>query len=185
MEITLAIVVATAVIFFGALISAGNERQRKAIDELREQIALWAMQDLRIKCEQLARDVRIDDPLSWFNKVVSKIMGNDLLLQVVESFDDPPALECDATNGFAKLIFTPVHPSQIIRMSRERHDRLSQYGKRNPLFLLPKKARFYELSILNSGILFDLELSLAWKGVTGNPIVQTDRLWVYKIASEQ
>jgi len=51
MEIILALVVAVAVIFFGALISAGNERQRKAIDGVREQIVLWAMQDLRIKRE--------------------------------------------------------------------------------------------------------------------------------------
>jgi len=68
MELVLAIVVVVAVIFFGALISMGNERQRKAIDELREQTALWAMQDLRIKRERLARDVRVDDPLSWLNK---------------------------------------------------------------------------------------------------------------------
>jgi hypothetical protein len=66
MEIILAIVVATAVIFFGALISAGNERQRKAIDNLREQTSLWAMQDLRIKRERLAREVHMNDPLGWF-----------------------------------------------------------------------------------------------------------------------
>ena len=39
MEIILAIVVASAVIFFGALISMGNERQRKSIDNLRDQLA--------------------------------------------------------------------------------------------------------------------------------------------------
>jgi hypothetical protein len=55
MEITLAVVVAAAVIFFGALISTGNERQRKAIDGLREQVIMWAMQDLRIKREKLTR----------------------------------------------------------------------------------------------------------------------------------
>ncbi len=59
MEIILAIVVAAAMIFFGALISIGNERQRKAIDALREQTELWAMQDLRIKRERLVREVRV------------------------------------------------------------------------------------------------------------------------------
>lgn len=43
MEIILAIVVAAAVVFFGALISMGNERQRRAIDELREQVVMWAV----------------------------------------------------------------------------------------------------------------------------------------------
>lgn len=68
MEIILAIVVGVAVIFCGALISMGNERQRRAIDDLREQVVRWAIQDLRIKHERLARDVRIDDPLDWLNK---------------------------------------------------------------------------------------------------------------------
>lgn len=72
MEILLAIVVVSAVIFFGALISMGNERQKKAIDDLREQVSLWAMQDLRIKHEGHARDVRIDDPLGWLNTLATK-----------------------------------------------------------------------------------------------------------------
>ena len=55
MDAVLAIFVLGAVIFFGALISAGNERQRKALDGIREQTALWAMQDLRLKREKLAR----------------------------------------------------------------------------------------------------------------------------------
>ena len=36
-------------VFFGALISVGNERQRKAIDGIREQASFWAEQDLRLK----------------------------------------------------------------------------------------------------------------------------------------
>jgi hypothetical protein len=34
--------VIAAVLFFGALISVGNERQRKAIDGIREQASFWA-----------------------------------------------------------------------------------------------------------------------------------------------
>src|SRR5512147_1777692 len=94
MEIILAIVVATAVIFFGALISAGNERQRQAIDGLREQAALWAMQDLRIKRERLARDVHVADPLGWFIKTASKACGHKLNLQVVEAYENPHAVIC-------------------------------------------------------------------------------------------
>jgi len=111
MDLILAVVVVIAVIFFGALISAGNERQRKAIDNLREQVVLWAMQDLRNKREKLARDVKMDDPLGWLSKIASQIVGTDLQLQVLEAFDDPPALVCDPTTGFTKLLFTPVHPS--------------------------------------------------------------------------
>jgi hypothetical protein len=71
MDVVLAILVLGAVIFFGALISVGNERQRRALDGIREQAALWAMQDLRMKREKLAREVRVDDPLGWLNKILS------------------------------------------------------------------------------------------------------------------
>ena len=94
MEIILAIVVAAAVIFFGALISLGNERQRKAIDALREQTELWALQDLRIKRERLAREVRVEDPLAWLNKVVSRVSALELDLQFVEYFEEPHTLLC-------------------------------------------------------------------------------------------
>lgn len=53
MEIILAIVVASAVIIFGALISMGNERQRKAIDIISEHLADWIRQDLKFKREGL------------------------------------------------------------------------------------------------------------------------------------
>ena len=92
MEIILAIVVASAVIFFGALISAGNERQRKAIDGLREQVILWAVQDLQIKREKLAHEVRVDDPLNWLNKIIGKTCNLEGSLQVIEVFEGPRAL---------------------------------------------------------------------------------------------
>ena len=41
--------VLAAVLFFGVLISIGNERQRKAIDGIREQAARWAETDIRLK----------------------------------------------------------------------------------------------------------------------------------------
>ena len=111
-EIILALVVAVAVIFFGALSSVGNERQRKAIDALREQVVFWAVQDLRIKRERLARDVRVDDPL----------------------------------------------------------------------LALRRKIEAYEVSVLNSNILFDLELPLVWKSLTQQETGAMERLWMYQLS---
>ena len=85
METILAVMLATAVILFGTLISLGNERQRKAIDGLREQVFLWAVQDLKIKREHLVRTVQVPDPLDWLNKITSKIRGYDLQLQIIEN----------------------------------------------------------------------------------------------------
>ncbi len=181
MEIVLTIVVVFAVIFFGALISLGNERQRKAIDGLREQTVLWAMQDLRIKRERLARDVRVDNPLGWFNRVASKVSGLDLNVQFVEAFDEPRALICASGDGCDKVVFSPLSPDEIRRMKHDRRSRLSQYADRNPLLVLPRNVRAYELSVLNGEILFDLELPLAWKGLTGQNADLVEKLWIYVI----
>jgi len=181
MEIVLAIVVIVAVIFFGALISMGNERERKAIDNLREQTVMWAMQDLRIKRERLARDVRVDDPLGWLNRIAAKVRGYDLKLQVVEVFDEPRALICTSGDGSCQVVFSPISPDEIHQLKRERHSRLSQYADRNPLLFLSRNTNAHEFSVLNCGILFDLELPIVWHGLTGQTVEQMERIWVYRV----
>ena len=181
MEVILAIVVVTAVIFFGALISAGNERQRKAIDGLREQVVLWAVQDLRLKREKLARDVRVDDPLRWLNNLVASMYGYDLNLQVHETFDEPRVLVCITRDSGARVLFSPLSPAEIHQLNRNKRSRLSQYGDRHPLLSLPRQITAYEFSVLNSNILFDLELPLVWKRLTNQETLQMERLWMYKM----
>lgn len=179
MEIVLSIVVIAAVLFFGALISAGNERQRRAIDALREQAELWEIQDLQLKRERLAREVRVDDPLGWLNEVAANVCGYDLHLQVVEAFDNPPALLCSSASGAGNVLFTPLSPADIRKMRSTRSNRLTQYAERHPLQSLPSNARHYALSVLNAGALFDLEVSLAWKSLAGQSAKHLDRLWIY------
>jgi hypothetical protein len=161
------------------LISMGNERQRKAIDSLREQVVLWAMQDLRIKRAGLARDVHVENPLGWLNKVAARVCGYDLNLQVVEVLENPPVLICATGDGSVRVVFTPHSPRDIHAMKRVKQNRLSQYSDQNPLLFLPRNATAFECSVLNNEILFDLELPLTWKGLTGQTIDQMDRVWVY------
>ena len=137
MEILLAIVVASAVIFFGALISMGNERQRKAIDGLREQV-------------------------------------------VLEMFDEPQSLICVSGDGSVKVIFSPLSPANLRRIKNGKQNRLSQFGEHNPLLLLPKNVNIHELSILNGGHLFDLELAIAWKDITQQNLESSNQLWIYE-----
>ena len=179
MEIILAIVVASAVIFFGALISMGNERQRKAIDSLREQVVNWAVQDLKIKREHLARTVQVSDPLGWFNNVAKKISGYDLRLQFLESLDKPQGLMFGSENGTTKLIFSPLSPADLQKIKMIKNNRLVQLSDHNPLWSMQKNTEVHELSALNGGILFDLELPIAWKKLGGQEIWQSNRLWMY------
>lgn len=179
MELILALVVITAVIIFGALISLGNERQRRAIDELREQVVLWAIQDLRVKRERLARDVRVDDPLGWLNQMVGKILGPGLNLKVVEVLQEPSALVCSDGNENHRVIFSTLSPKEVKSLKNARKNRLIHSITSNPLLSMPGKVAEYELSTLNCGFLFDAEFELAWKELTGHRADKTDRLWVY------
>jgi hypothetical protein len=178
MDAVFAILVLGAMIFFGALISAGNERQRKALEGIREQTAQWAMQDLRLKREKLAREIKMDDPVVWLNHVVAKVYGENLDLTVTEVFDNPQALVCTAKDG-RKVVFSPASPDEIRYLISKRKSRLSQSGNIHPCLNLPRSVQRIEISILNSSILFDLELPLAWKLLSGDTAKTTDRIWMY------
>lgn len=182
MEILLAIVVASAAIFFGALISMGNERQRRAIDGLREQVVLWAVQDLKIKRKHLEQTIQVPDPLGWLNKTASKVSGYELKLHILEIFEEPQSLVCSSGDGSARVIFSPLSPSDIRRIKNGKQNRLSQFVGNQPLLFLPKNVNVYELSILNEGHLFDLELDLVWQSLTGRNLKMANRLWMYEIS---
>ena len=179
MEILLALAVITAVIIFGALISLGNERQRRAIDELREQVVLWAIQDLRIKREHSARNVRVDDPLGWLSHTTAKILGSAVNLKVVDFFQDPPVLVCVNEIENYRVIFSTLSPDKVKGFRNARKNRLTNPVLGNPLLSMSGKLVEYQLSTLNCGFLFDAEFELAWKGITGHSAAKTDRLWMY------
>lgn len=178
----LAIVVVVAVIFFGALISMGNERQRKAIDNLREQVVLWAVQDIRIKHEKLVRDIHVDDPLNWLNKVASKACVRNLNLRIIESREHPKVLLCTTGNEDEKIIFTPHSPAEIRSMKRAKQNRLDKYTDRNPVLSLPRNVTYYECSALTHSLTFGLELSLVWKELTGIDSDEMNMIWMYFVS---
>lgn len=180
MEILLAIVVAFAVIFFGGLISMGNERQRKSIDGLREQVVLWAVQDLKIKRKHLEQTVQVPDPLGWLNKIASKELGHELQLEINEKFEIPQSLVCSSGISDIKIVFSPLSPADIRRIKNNKRNRLSQFAEHNPLLNLPKGVIVHELTTLREGYLFDLELSVAWKALTNHDIAMTTSLYLYK-----
>jgi hypothetical protein len=182
MEIILALVVTLAVIFFGALISAGNERQRRAIDSLREQVVLWALQDLTIKREHLVKTIQVPDPLGWLNKIASRVCGHDLQLHIVETSGTPQALVCTSGDGNRWVIFSPLAPADLRKIKKGRQNRLIQSAEQRSLLSLPKGAAVSELSVFNAGYLFDFELSLAWNALTGQNLEKVNRLWMYEFS---
>ncbi|MGC1377155.1 MAG: hypothetical protein WA821_13070 [Anaerolineales bacterium] len=138
------------------------------------------MQDLRLKREKLARDVKVDNPVAWLNQVVAKIYGEALDLTMTEFFEKPQALVCAGKDG-RRVVFWPVSPDDIRRMKRESKSKLSRLGNAHPLMDLPRGVEQLEIPILNGGILFDLALPPAWKLLTGLDVGRAD-LWVYLFA---
>ncbi len=179
MEILLAIVVASAVIFFGALISMANERQRKAIDGLREQVILWAIQDLKIKRKHLEHTTQIANPLDWLNKVSSNTCGHNLKLLSIESTEDPRIIKCCRGESDSYVVFTTLSPTEIQRIRKEKQNRLSNYTSFGSLISSIGKLQVLEISILNSDIYFDYEFELAWEKITGQKAENSDRFWMY------
>jgi hypothetical protein len=138
------------------------------------------MPDLRIKRERLACEIKVEEPLAGLNRATAEVLGQYLHLVVSEVFDEPKALVCHSGDGY-RVVFTPLSPVVIRERFHARRDRLAQISLSNPLLSLQRGIKKYEISVLNGGMLFDLELPLAWKALTGQLVDQADRLWFYII----
>ena len=180
MEILLAIVVASAVIFFGILISLGNERQRRAIDALREQVTLWAMRDLEIKRKSLTQNLKFENPQSWLNEVASRVCGYDTRIKIVDVYEEPPAVFCAPDDGTGKMIFSPFSPADIRTLKKSKSHRLGRFVGEHPLFSLPGGVKTHELTVLNAGTFFDMEVEHVWAEITGRKPLSNERLWMYQ-----
>jgi len=181
MELLLAFVVATAVILFGALISLGNERQRRAIDGVKEQLTLWAKQDLQIKREQLSRNVQVDNPLQWLSSIASKVSGLKLNLDVVDYFDDTELLICVDQNSGQRILVSPLNPKAMKKGTGKKRSRLTQPNDSIYESIFSNQTSIFEVSVLNGGYSFDLELSIVWENLTKKSLGAYDTIWIYVI----
>ena len=174
MEIFLGIVVVMAVVIFGALISMGNERQRKAIDELREQVTAWAVQDIRIKREKVKQEIKIGDPMQWLNQKIAEVYGEDLGLTLMLVVGEAAGLLCSGNEGL-QIVISPLSKEQLFG---KKSSRLGVMKSGLSRLSLEKKAETFELSVLNAGVFFDIEAGLVWQKLTGKSL-KTDKLTIY------
>jgi hypothetical protein len=181
MDIFLAVSVLFAILLLGALISAGNERQRKAIDALREQAEHWAEQDIRIKREKLAREISIPEPLIWLENVAASALGSSPKLVTVSTWkkDGLHAILGLCADG-RNVVFTPVPRERLLKaLKTKSRDALA--GLQNPLLgENPKRVPYTELSVVTNGMFFDLEAAHAWQAVIGETL-PVPRLTMYEV----
>jgi hypothetical protein len=96
-------------------------------------------------------------------------------------YETPQSLVCSSGDGTIKIIFSPLSPADIRQIKSGKQNRLSQFAAHSPLLVLPKRVNVHEMSVLNGGHLFDLELAQAWKALTKQSIGDIERVWMYSI----
>lgn len=181
LEVTLAVSVLVAVIMIGLLISIGNERQRRAIEAMSDRLNEWALGDLQIKREMVAREIQINDPIKWLDDMAQKATGVSPGVQgPVRVYDNPKAIQVPI-KGNRAMVFSPVEPRRLRKLSKQSSSS-SEQMKGEPAILgrRPGKAPAHELSALNAGVFFDLEVDKVWRELANQPL-DANRLWVYEI----
>jgi len=181
LDVIFTVSVLAAVILFGALISIGNERQRKAIDGIREQAAHWAEQDLRLKRARAMREVSVPDARQWLGGVATRLLGTSHQLLALNPWEQNGlrAVVCPCEDG-RKLVMTPIPPAQFVKAVRvNRRSRLAK-AEVGLLGDRPKKVSVYEMNIVTCGPFFDLEAKLAWQQVCGSPL-DAERLYLFEV----
>ena len=178
-DLLLAVVVIGAVIAFGALISVGNERQRHAIDNLHHAYKQWAVQDLRLKRGVISSQIRIDDLTAWLTKTTSLAFGRKTDVIDCQVHHAPvAAVEFRETESGATVIFALESPQVLMPMLKKKRSAIRGNLGSNPLLRVGKKTPVVELSILNAGMMFDLELPVVWNSLTGQA-TRADVVWAY------
>jgi hypothetical protein len=183
LDVLFALSVLAAVIFFGALISVGNERQRKAIDGIREQAARWAEQDLRLKRARAMREVRVPDARTWLTGVASRLLGTSPHVLALNPWEEAglKALVCPCQDG-RKLVVTPVPPGQFIQALKVRSRSRLARAEVGLLGDRPGRVPVHEMNIVTCGPFFDLEARLAWQQTTGSTL-DAERLYLFEVAA--
>jgi hypothetical protein len=181
MEYLIGTSVLLAVLLLGALISSANERQRKAIDGLREQVEAWAEQDIRIKREKLARQIAIPDPLAWLEKTAAQVLGSapGLVTAAPWQKDNLTAIIAVCKDG-RRLVFTPLSRERFLKAVQLKGRGVLAQAETSLLGDKPKDASHYELSVLTSGMFFDIEADQVWLAITAQAL-PAKRLTIFEI----
>lgn len=189
LDTILAIVVLLAVLLFGALMVAGNERQRKAIDGLNTSYSRWAEHDLIIKRAAAARSVRVEDPKAWLDNIATQVFGLSPKITTLSPWEagDARAMVAICPDG-RKLVVTPIPPTSFRKMitARKRQGAAAAIARTTVgiLGLRPGSVPFHELNIISAGTFFDIEAGLAWEKLFYEKL-GVDRLYMFEVPPER
>jgi hypothetical protein len=189
LDTLLAIVVLLAVLLFGALMVAGNERQRKAIDGLNTSYSHWAEHDLMIKRATASKTVQVEDPRTWLENVATQVFGLPPRIASLSSWKagDAKAMLAICAVG-RKLVITPIRPALFRKMitTRMRPGAVAAIVRTTIGILGTRSGKVpcYELNIISAGTFFDIEAGLVWEKLF-NEKLGVDRLYMFDVPPER
>ena len=178
-ELLLTVAVVASVVFFGALITRGNERQRRSIDKLHAAYKQWAMHDLRIKRGVAGSQIRIEDLAAWLRKATTQAFGRETIVMDAHRHESPvTSVEfLDASTG-STVVCALESPGELGMILKRKRPTIAGDLRTNPIFRFGRRTPAVELSMLNAGMSFDLELPVAWEALTGRR-TEAGTLWAY------
>lgn len=182
MDILIGTSLLVAIVLLGALITAGNERQRKALDGIREQVEAWAQEDILIKREKVARSIQVEAPLAWLEKTAAGILGQSPKIISTTTWEKDGLLAIIAVrNDGGRLVFTPVPRERFLQSVHLKKRGALAQAETSLLGDKPEKVLHYDLSVLTSGMFFDIEAAQAWEALSGQTL-PAKRLTMFEIA---
>jgi hypothetical protein len=182
MDILIGTSLLVAIVLLGALITAGNERQRKALDGIREQVEAWAQEDILIKREKVARSIQVQAPLAWLEKTAAGVLGQAPGIMSATPWEKDGLLAMIAVcKDGSRLIFTPVPYDRFLKSIRLNKRGALAQAETSVLGDRPEKVAHYDLSVLTSGMFFDIEAAQAWQALSGQAL-PSKRLTMFELA---
>lgn len=182
MDILIGTSVLIAIVLLGALMTAGNERQRKALDGIREQVEAWAQEDILIKREKVARSIQVEAPLAWLEKTAAGVLGQAPGIMSATPWEKDGLLAMIAVcKDGSRLIFTPVPYDRFLKSIRLNKRGALAQAETSVLGDRPEKVAHYDLSVLTSGMFFDIEAAQAWQALSGQ-VLPSKRLTMFELA---
>jgi hypothetical protein len=181
----LAIVVLLAVLLFGALMVAGNERQRRAIDGLNTSYTRWAEHDLSLKRDAALKAVQVEDPKAWLDNIGVQVFGLSPKITSLTAWEagEAKAMLAICPEG-RNLVVTPILPSAFRKLITVRkRNGASAAISRTTVGILgnrPGKVPCHELNIISAGTFFDVEARQAWEKLF-NEKLSVDRLYMFDV----
>ena len=181
MDILIGTALLIAIVVLGALISAGNERQRKAIDGIREQAEAWTQEDILIKREKVGRTIQIESPLGWLEQMSAGVLGQapGILSSTVWERDGMLAVVAVRNNG-GRLVFTPVPRERFLKTVRLKKSGALAQAETSILGDKPDKTPYYDLSVVTGGMFFDIEAAQVWQALSGQSM-PAKRLTMFEV----